>query len=73
MENLGDKIEIQKLTKEQGFGYYLARPGEILNRKYEVKRLVGLGTASSVFLCLALEWVGSKYMIIGNFTDTLQG
>ena len=46
-----DTIQIQRLSKDQGFGYYLARPGEILHDKYEDKKLIGVGTASSVFLC----------------------
>lgn len=55
MTTLHDRIDTQRLSKEEGFGFYLARPGERLQGKYEVKRLIGLGTASSVFLCLALE------------------
>ncbi|THV07887.1 kinase-like protein [Dendrothele bispora CBS 962.96] len=75
MPDLSNKIETQKLSKEQGFGFYLPQLDQKLHDgRYEVKRLLGLGTASSVFLCLDLQSVLFSYVAIKILTaDATEG
>jgi hypothetical protein len=43
------------LTADQGYGYFPGSLGAILNRRYEVSRMLGSGQSSSVFLVRDLQ------------------
>ncbi|KAJ4472223.1 kinase-like domain-containing protein [Lentinula aciculospora] len=70
-----NKIQTQQLSKEQGFGFYLPHPNQKLHSaRYEVKRLLGLGTASSVFLCIDLQASARTYVAVKILTaDATEG
>lgn len=53
---------IQLLTAEQHYGYFPARPGLILDQRYEVSRMLGSGQMSSVFFVRDLA-AGNGYVL----------
>jgi hypothetical protein len=54
-------------TATQGYGYFPARPGLILNECYEVLRMLGSGQTSSVFLVRNLGTSKGYRLYLGNW------